>query len=309
MGKKVKPQHVEELLKHTKNVNTTFHLTPLNMACYYDSDPLIVDMLVRAGAQLCPPNVPIEMSPLAMAANQGNWRTIQLAVEHYPELAPTPTAKQNLLCKIAEMLCSSSVPYCLMGMERCNRCVNDPSNPHPKTTDFKKAIDILIYFGLPEKFKPSMPSHPISSYLRLRKREGGIKQFPPILSLSNPGNTPLLPPSTSTSASKPKQVEAKQQAKPTQAKPAQPAAKIVEILDDQEAEDIKKGEKKKKQEKERQREKEQDKEKLKEKKCLFCDKQKEGLLVCSRCRAAWYCDRECQKAHWKIHKATCVSQS
>jgi tetratricopeptide (TPR) repeat protein len=28
--------------------------------------------------------------------------------------------------------------------------------------------------------------------------------------------------------------------------------------------------------------------------------------VCSRCKAAWYCNRECQKTAWKAHKAQCA---
>jgi hypothetical protein len=30
-----------------------------------------------------------------------------------------------------------------------------------------------------------------------------------------------------------------------------------------------------------------------------------ALLLCSGCRAVWYCDRECQKGDWKGHKAGC----
>lgn len=29
------------------------------------------------------------------------------------------------------------------------------------------------------------------------------------------------------------------------------------------------------------------------------------MLVCTRCRRAFYCSRECQKAAWQIHKANC----
>ena len=28
-------------------------------------------------------------------------------------------------------------------------------------------------------------------------------------------------------------------------------------------------------------------------------------LVCSRCRAAYYCSKECQRAAWKKHSGTC----
>ncbi|KAI1463297.1 uncharacterized protein F4812DRAFT_447264 [Daldinia caldariorum] len=30
-----------------------------------------------------------------------------------------------------------------------------------------------------------------------------------------------------------------------------------------------------------------------------------ALRSCGRCKHPWYCDKECQKAHWKIHKPAC----
>lgn len=29
------------------------------------------------------------------------------------------------------------------------------------------------------------------------------------------------------------------------------------------------------------------------------------LRACSRCGEAWYCSRECQKGHYKVHKVSC----
>ena len=39
--------------------------------------------------------------------------------------------------------------------------------------------------------------------------------------------------------------------------------------------------------------------------CSGCGKQAVGLRTCARCRAARYCSRECQAAHWPQHKHDC----
>ena len=41
--------------------------------------------------------------------------------------------------------------------------------------------------------------------------------------------------------------------------------------------------------------------------CSQCDRSAAdvGLLCCKRCRLAWYCSPECQKANWKVHKPQC----
>lgn len=43
-------------------------------------------------------------------------------------------------------------------------------------------------------------------------------------------------------------------------------------------------------------------------KCVECGKEERGtkaMQQCSKCKAAWYCGKECQEANWKIHKKTC----
>ncbi|EMR72336.1 hypothetical protein MGN70_005386 [Eutypa lata] len=45
--------------------------------------------------------------------------------------------------------------------------------------------------------------------------------------------------------------------------------------------------------------------------CFQCGKVKADTgcepRKCARCELAWYCGKDCQKAHWKLHKPSCVS--
>ena len=43
-------------------------------------------------------------------------------------------------------------------------------------------------------------------------------------------------------------------------------------------------------------------------KCSFCGNYSENLKKCSRCRLTQYCNRECQKKHWSVHKPVCHPQ-
>jgi len=40
--------------------------------------------------------------------------------------------------------------------------------------------------------------------------------------------------------------------------------------------------------------------------CSWCGK-KGHVKVCSECKHSFYCDYECQKRHWRIHKGYCKS--
>lgn len=44
--------------------------------------------------------------------------------------------------------------------------------------------------------------------------------------------------------------------------------------------------------------------------CSFCDKLNSNMLLCGNCKIVGYCDkgycnRECQKKHWRHHKHIC----
>jgi ankyrin repeat protein len=41
--------------------------------------------------------------------------------------------------------------------------------------------------------------------------------------------------------------------------------------------------------------------------CANCQKSGIKLRACSKCHAAQYCSKACQRAHWRAHKASCIS--
>ena len=43
------------------------------------------------------------------------------------------------------------------------------------------------------------------------------------------------------------------------------------------------------------------------KRCDYCDKPLVDVKRCARCQKVSYCDRECQRKHWKDHKKVCSS--
>jgi len=42
------------------------------------------------------------------------------------------------------------------------------------------------------------------------------------------------------------------------------------------------------------------------KRCSNCDKVPENRRRCGRCNNVWYCNRECQRAHWQSHREICA---
>jgi hypothetical protein len=40
--------------------------------------------------------------------------------------------------------------------------------------------------------------------------------------------------------------------------------------------------------------------------CAQCAASPDSLKQCIKCHSVWYCNRECQKAHFKTHKKACA---
>lgn len=43
--------------------------------------------------------------------------------------------------------------------------------------------------------------------------------------------------------------------------------------------------------------------------CANCNTRGEALKRCSRCRAVYYCNKQCQRTHYAEHKTTCLSKA
>ena len=43
--------------------------------------------------------------------------------------------------------------------------------------------------------------------------------------------------------------------------------------------------------------------------CHYCHSQSSNLLKCSQCEKASYCNRDCQRKHWKEHRPVCVQET
>ena len=271
MGAATSVEHLRLYLKRYR-AKTSFHLSPLNMACYYDVDPVIIGLLMDAGDDIYPPGRDSSDTPLAMAANQGNWRTIKYVLESRPEMTSTPKKKEMLLKFIAEALCSTSVPDCLRGIEKCTRCLQKDRS-HPPTCDFNKAADVVIANGLPLDFRPSSPNHPCTTYilkkLKEKKQQGQVPAKPkePGVSAAAPVEAKKPPKATTTTAA------ASTSPAPVQANVAAVTAALgkVELLSTSADNKEKKG--------------------VKGRTCAFCAIQAEGMLMCSRCKGAWYCSK------------------
>lgn len=42
--------------------------------------------------------------------------------------------------------------------------------------------------------------------------------------------------------------------------------------------------------------------------CAYCTKRNVALSQCSKCKAVWYCNKNCQKKHWALHRKKCLNK-
>eukprot|EP00952_Eustigmatos_sp_NYUAD-ZCMA_P008625 35898-Eustigmatos_ZCMA.PRE.1 len=43
--------------------------------------------------------------------------------------------------------------------------------------------------------------------------------------------------------------------------------------------------------------------------CLSIPQPGQSLLLCGRCLTAEYCTKQCQRAHWRSHRAVCADMA
>jgi tetratricopeptide (TPR) repeat protein len=120
-------------------------LYPIHLACYYDRDPAIIQMLMDKGANVTDPGK-VGLTPLAMTANQGNWRAMHTVFQKKPELKKD----MKLLESLVDMMFNTSVYACVRGGEKCQRCTND-TVPHSKNISFEQCLKLIFSYG----YKPS----------------------------------------------------------------------------------------------------------------------------------------------------------
>jgi hypothetical protein len=79
-----------------------------------------------------------------MAANQGNWRPLNLLLKHKAKLR-----KPEVLAHAAEWLMSSSCYECVTRTgQQCQRCGEHRDRLHSPYCSFERCIDVLVEQGL-----------------------------------------------------------------------------------------------------------------------------------------------------------------
>uniref|UniRef100_A0A7S4B4D8 MYND-type domain-containing protein n=1 Tax=Chrysotila carterae TaxID=13221 RepID=A0A7S4B4D8_CHRCT len=134
--------------------------TPLCMAMFYDHDPSIVLALITAGAKSWWPHSSTDesriLSPLAMAANQGNWRSLAVGLRMLDKRMHAlghAACFDKAMASLVLAMCESSCLACLYDeKESCERC--EAQVPHSPYADFENCADVLVSAG----FRGYLPS-------------------------------------------------------------------------------------------------------------------------------------------------------
>ena len=127
--------------------------TTLGRVMYYDTFPLgFTCSLASAGFKLwwTKRESSLQVCPLVMAANQGNWRQLALGLDCLCDMSSDETVSwDEVMDALSDAIVTSSCLACCIdpNAERCDRCRRDRV-PHSDGCDFEKCIDVLVYYGL-----------------------------------------------------------------------------------------------------------------------------------------------------------------
>ena len=125
--------------------------TTLGNVMYYDTFPLgFTYLLVSAGFTLWwkDSESSLQVCPLMMAADQGNWRQLALGLDVLSSTQDETVSWPEVMDALSDAIVTSSCLACTIdpNAKRCKRCRRDCA--HSDGCDFEKCIDVLVYYGL-----------------------------------------------------------------------------------------------------------------------------------------------------------------
>jgi tetratricopeptide (TPR) repeat protein len=152
------PIMVEKLLASGARPHSAeqYGLTVLHQACYYGCGRRVVRLLVEAGMDLFKGRHADAASwcPTVMAANQGQWEELDegLILLKEKQKKPGESLDLDLLEQLCECMVDSGCIECAAGEALCGRCSKSTGNgrnfKHGPSSDFKKAMEVLVNHGL-----------------------------------------------------------------------------------------------------------------------------------------------------------------
>ena len=289
--------------------------TTLGKVMYYDTFPLgFTYLLASAGFTLWwkDSESSLQVCPLVMAANQGNWRQLALGLDVLSSTQDETVSWPEVMDALSDAIVTSSCLACTIdpNAKRCKRCRRECA--HSDGCNFEKCIDVLVYYGLRlwkayEGDGASVEnrralSWRINERYRCRIAETRGANAPSVMirrAFASPGGLSRyiaeeLSSGTMTQSVHDFMASAVSSGVHTQSEllSSEWRQKIFAAFDREVTVPFV---------------------------CGQCDSDRHGnppLLdamrsatkqtsVCQRCRSSWYCSIQCQKAHWPAHKHVC----